>query len=510
MKTAAPRYASNAATNVGGFLLETLGTVILVPYVIDRIGLASFGIVTAVISISLATQMFGQAVVAATIRHVARVGGPGGGSHDFRRELQATRVGLGILLVVGILGTSAVLASRRGILTWLKVPLDEYDIALRSLTFVAALLLPMVLSGYLTAILRGRGRFATANVIKVVATLVRVLGVFLVFETSGPGVFSFVVIRTTSFVLEGVLALVWLLRSMGTVSVPAATSAEKREEDRSMAAMVGGLLVFALGNILVIESTKLLVGRFHGLESVGLVGAAAMAISFLQRLVQAAAVAVNPAVSSLDAANSTSRADRLAYEAGSVTTALCGFGIVMTMPAWKVVGPIWLQQDLGGLWIVPGLLFAAQGSVSAIAPLVQAAYGRGRVIGLSLIHVTGNAIAVLIVYVLGKAGEGLLPVIVAIVGGRVLTAVMSAAYLGRRVFPGWSSTDSWRIILGIVLPWAGLLLTAWPAFVFDSGAVAVAAACLGAGAGAALAWRLILPATTREAIVDRLRRRSVA
>ena len=116
--------------------------------------------------------------------------------------------------------------------------------------------------------------------------------------------------------------------------------------------------------------------------------------------------------------------------------------------------PLWLGEAGLRLWLPCGLLFAAQGTASAVAPVVQAAYGRGKVVGVSVIHLSAGLLGLGGSILVAKTWEGrVLAFIAALALVRVMGAVANADFALKRVFHCHVPRDRARVAGLLLLPW---------------------------------------------------------
>ena len=162
------RLARNALVNTAGLALETVGVVLLIPYLVRHLGLSAYGLVTAVIAITLIVQSIGQAVVATVIQQIAALRERSTGLCDVWDEIRAVRRPLGVLAGFGLLGAVVVTVLRTRILGLVLAEGSLASEAVQSLRTIAFALPLLSRTNLFPAILRGRQDFVRANSVKVV------------------------------------------------------------------------------------------------------------------------------------------------------------------------------------------------------------------------------------------------------------------------------------------------------------------------------------------------------
>lgn len=432
MKKASLR--TNAAFNAAGLGAELVGTAVLVPYLLAKLGVEAYGLITSVVSLAIIAQMLAQSALVVAIRQVAALQGHMGSQVPVSLELRVTRVSSTGLLVLSGLGIALVLGFESRLLTWLGAAGELREEGRRSLHLLCWILPFMVNGSLFPAILRGREQFGTANALKASSVVIRVAAVFAAFELGAASVSSFILIRCGTAALEGVGAALamYLSRSrlclLPHVKLPMASRAALLRES-------GVLLSYAVGNLLVLEVSKLLIGGIFDLKTLGIFGAASVAASLIARLGQAVASVFTPAISNLEGGGRSAQSVRLMKRGTLWTALILAGGTVCTIPAWKGIAGIWLGEDLASSWLVLGVVFAGQGLVSAVSPAVFSAYGRGKVVGVSLIHLGFNAVSLAIAVFAARSGAvGLLGFVATLAVFRGLGAGVNFAYVASRVF----------------------------------------------------------------------------
>lgn len=458
------RLANNALLNIGGFFVEFLGTLVILPYVIGKIGLESYGMVTAIIAITFMGQMLGQAATAAIVRQVSRLHTVLDPRPSLRQEIPQIDFAIIVLAVLGFGSGAVIHFYGDALLAWLDVPSDMAGVAKRSVGFLKHLLPMVLLSNVFSSILRGREKFRAANLLKISVVFVRLVLIVVVFEILEAGIFPFVVIRTSSIVAEGLIALALILWWDRHVERPVEPGRyEWNESKGKQYGLVATLMVYAVGNMIVLEVTKIGVGNVFGLAILGVMGAAATASGFVSRLAQAGSLVLNPAISGLDVNNQTETADTLAYRGTLIGVIVVGSVTIANLAGWEFLISVWLGSQFQEYWLVMGLIFAGQGTVSGIAPLVQSSYGRGQVIGISMIHVLASSVGIGVAYWLGKSGVVGFGGFIGIVAGvRVVGVLANIVYSGKRVFHHIGLRRWFAVCSLILLAWlcggAGILL----------------------------------------------------
>lgn len=440
----------NALFNVAGIAAEAVGTAVLVPYVLRRLGVESFGLITSVVSIGIISQMLAQSALVVVIRQVAAIRGAFGESVRLSDELKATKVSAILLAGLAIIGVSSIVLFQDRFLEWLHVEGALASDAKLSMSILAGILPFMLVGSLFPAILKGRERFGAANSLKAASVLIRVALVFVVFEVWKGSVSAFVAIRCGSVALEGALAAIALSSSREPKEVGGVVRATG-ESATSAIAQSGALLAYSLGNLLVLEVSKSVIGGMYDLRALGVFGAASMAASLVARLGQAISSLFTPAVSRLDGSGNQTRSSALMKRGTILTTALMAGAAVASFPAWKLVVPLWLGKQLEDMWPIVALAFAGQGIVSAISPSIFSAYGRGRVVGISLVHLGANATSLLLAILMSRNWHlGLLGFVLVLVTVRSLGACANFFYASRYVF-GFRERGIYGHVLGLLV-----------------------------------------------------------
>lgn len=451
----------NAAFNSAGLLAELAGTALLVPYLIAALGVEAYGLITSVISIAIIAQMLAQSALVVTIRQIAALHGSLGAQPPLAWELRATRTSSVSLAGLSLVGVALVLIYEDSLLTWLGVDGELRAEGHRSLRLLCWLLPLMVSSSLFPAILRGREQFALANGIKAASVLLRVGAVFAAFALWGASITTFVVIRCGSAVLEGIVAAAATVRTRSARRAEGLVFPEKESTGGTLRES-GVLLSYSVGNLLVLEVAKLLIGGLFDLTALGVFGAASAAASLVARLGQAVASVFTPAISGLEGAGKAKQSAEL-MKRGTTWTAIVMSGLtVAIMPAWKGLAGLWLGPSLAHWWLVLGVVFAGQGLVSAVSPAVFSAYGRGKVLGVSLIHLGFNAASLAVGGIATKTGMvGLVGFAVILAAFRGIGASLNFAYVARHVFEIRGGRFLGNVIGSLGLASVLALLSSW-------------------------------------------------
>lgn len=487
----------SAAFNVLGLSSEVAGTALLVPYVIHKLGVDTYGLITSIISIAVISQMLAQSALVVAIRQVATLWGGHGGRVRLLDEIRITRVSLAILAGLAVLGIAGIQVFRDELLAWLGVTGALNISAHRALALLCVLLPGMLLGSLFPAILRGRERFGMANGIKAVSVFIRVASVFVVFESWGASLLAFVAIRCGTVVLEGLIAAFATSRGQGTMPRVEVSTIAGDTWDSALR-QSGVLLAYALGNLVVLEVSKSVVGGIFDLRALGVFGAASAAASLVARLGQAISSVFTPAVSSLDGGGDRSRSASLVRRGAIWTAVLVSVVALSSIPAWRLIAPLWLGKELGGEWAVVAAAFAGQGVVSAVSPAVFSAYGRGKVAGVSFIHLGVNALSLaLAVIAREQLGLGLLGFVMVLACVRGVGACANFYYAAWFVFE-LRDRGVYVAVLGTLFvaafcgTTAGFLMQALGGSLFVDGLVAVFSV-LGIGL---MGWRTIKSTTS--------------
>lgn len=480
----------NAAFNAAGLSAELVGTAVLVPYVLAKLGVEAYGLITSVISLAIISQMLAQSALVVAIRQVAALRGAAGGAVPLSLELRVTRASSIGLLGLSGLGIAMVLAFESQLLSWLGVVGELRFEGRRSLHLLCWTLPFMVNGSIFPAILRGREQFGVANGLKAASVVVRVAAVFVAFELGDASVASFVLIRCASAALEGLASGIAVFAGRRRDALP--VQVDLPVEPKGMLLGESGVLLsYAVGNLLVLEVSKLLVGGLFDLEALGVFGAASVAASLIARLGQAVASVFTPAISGLEGGGKSNQSARLMKRGTSWTALILAGGTVCTLPAWKGIASIWLGETLASSWLVLGVVFAGQGLVSAVSPAVFSAYGRGKVLGVSLIHLGFNALSLGIAVISSRfGGVDLLGFVLILAVFRGLGAAINFAWVAIRVF----NLQRGGFVASVIgaMAYASMLaaLSAWLASSDRVGPIAsLGIATLSLGAFATIAWR---------------------
>ncbi|VTS00428.1 lipopolysaccharide biosynthesis protein [Tuwongella immobilis] len=372
------RLLRGALTNWLAFAAVMASSFFLAPYLIRRLGDATYGVWGFVESILAYLTLLDLGVAACVTRYVAKL-------HTTGERDELNRLVSSCLALFCIAG-GAILAIGTGLSWWLAPTLQaKADLAGNVLPFMLLMVANLAVTlplGIYPSILDGLERYTQKSLIRLVALVVRVAGIVAVTELS-PGLFGLGMVLTLTNLAEH-LAYVLLVRRVMPELV-----LSRRLVDRVTLARVKGYSVDAflamLAGRITVQTAAVVIGMMISAVAVTHFLIASRLVEMAKSLLRSATTTLTPAFSSLEAQGKIDEM-RAIYLTATRLSLLLGLPLALGM-IW--FGPAFLTRWLHSaeyvtvsyptLWILAATLpFVVAQSAAA-----RVLYGVGRLRGFA-------------------------------------------------------------------------------------------------------------------------------
>ncbi len=342
---ASTRFALNAASNWGNTFVTIAAGAVTVPYAVARLGDVPYGIYGVLGSILAMLGLLELGLSAGLARFSCR--DQAAGDEQALRETIST--GQAILGAVGLVGACAMVAGTPWIRTFFRVP-EEYAADLLRINVCLAVSYALSFIALATkGVVMGANRHDLANLVEIVATLVRVGLMFGLFEAWRASLVLFGV----TFVAHQVVRLVGL-QAAARVSVGRAASfrlsAVSRRSFTRLAGFSSYNALMVLGNLVLLQGPNFIIGRMLGTAMVTAFAPALLVASQLRGFVMGLTSPIMP-LAGREAV--TAGGARLGEWSVRLSRFSCVVSLTLILPILLYAGPI-----LKG-WMGPGFEWTA-------------------------------------------------------------------------------------------------------------------------------------------------------
>ncbi len=408
------QFGINVATNGAVIVLNVLVGLLFTTYLIDRLGIASYGLVVLAISLTGYMSIFETSINSAVGRFLTI--DIRSGQFDEANKTFNTAFWSGVILIGLLLPVILILSASTPAL--FDVPAGQ--------ELSSRLLFAAVMGAYLLIILRGTftasafsyNRLDLKNAVFATNTIVRVLAIVLLFTlVLRPSAWQ-VGIGTIAGAIVSSLLAVWIWHAL-TPQLSFDWHLLDRSRLRSMFAMSGWLLINQMGSLLFLNIDLIIINRFLGVETQGRYGAILQLSILLRTLAAAIATAITPIALRQFASGDSERMALMTRQA------VKWMGLIFALPIGCIVGmggpflSLWLGPDFLGLTLLAIVIVVHLCINLSVLPLfsIQTALNKVRWPGIvTLILGVLNLILAVSLVNWDRTGMG-----VAIAGGIVLT-----------------------------------------------------------------------------------------
>lgn len=330
------RIILNVLSNYGAFLIYGIVNVIVVGYVVRRIGTDAFGVVALVMSLIIITEFVGRGICQAVTKHVA-AGMSKGDFDSVNRFVNTSLVWLGFC---GLLGAAMCAGLAMCIDTIARIPnalIPEARLAMWLMGLRVLLCFPL---NAFQSILWAHQRYDLGNIAKSVTLILRLVLVFVYFEFVSAGVVELIVITIITLLIERLLWIFFCLRI--TKNLKLGYSFVSMSTGAVLSSFGGLLLIIHAANMVGYEAVKWVVGYELSVTDVGGYSLVATLAAFAATMIRSSATVLMPVASKYNA---------LEQHEANAQLALLSTKYAMIVAGGLCVMPLFLLETFLTLWV---------------------------------------------------------------------------------------------------------------------------------------------------------------
>lgn len=372
------RLAINVITNYATFMLYGVANFILVGYVVRRLGSDAFGLVSLILSLAVVTDLLGTGICQALTKHLAA----SVDKSDHKNDNAMVNTSLLWFTICGLIGGGIVALLGVHIERLFQIPPELVKISQVAMLLMAIKIFICFPFSTFQGILWAHQRYDLTNLSRLVAILLRVIGIIAYFELVKPGIIELIVISVISFVAERILWTIFSIRvsekfyfGFSFISLKALII---------LVSFGGFMLIIHVANLLGYEAVKWVIGLELSVLDVGGYTLIATLAAFAGSLVRSIANILMPAASRLHALEQYEANTKLAFlstkYAMIVSSGLCIMPVFLLKPFLTLwVGTKYSQEYLGDLALAGAVLLIGQWFITTAVCILQMLTGVGRI-----------------------------------------------------------------------------------------------------------------------------------
>ncbi len=395
------RFIENSGLIVGTRVLTAALSLLTIPVVVARLGLAGYGTWEALLALGTLASMFQGAIGGALVWRVSEAFGKGDAG-DIRRLV---RVGVGVTCAHFLVLWPIIWALRQLAVQFLHVPPEFRIVVADMLPIVVALLLLSGLSEILEAVVSGCQRSGLVNVVGA-AGLMANYSVVIAMTALGGGLWSLVAGQAAGFTVRFMAGWLAVRSAYGKVSL---VPMLPRRADLATARYSGLLAVGSVAAALRDQTDKIVLASLASASWVGYYGIAARLSGLVMEIGRFFYVPMLTAVAALNAAadwDAVRRRDSRLMAAASV---VAGLVVVVVAGLAGTLVVLWMGRPIPLVTLPLWLLIAGNATAVVLTgPGTAVCRGVGRA-GIETTYLTCNlvlnlALTIVLVPTIGAMG----------------------------------------------------------------------------------------------------------
>lgn len=448
------RIIYNAMTSYGRTLIQGIAGFLLIPFVIHRIGLESYGVVLLAMAAFSMVELCGQGLSKAVIKHFAEQEARG------NRDLLKLIFNSSLLwfFTVGAIGSAIIFFVGAYFESCFKnIPPELIRQGQLSMYIIAAVICPCLILDIFKGILSARQRYDIVNLVCTSVAVTRALLIVGYFGFIKPSLIAVVVIYASTYIAE---RLAHLLVSYRIVSVPAISlSAINKEGMRLIVGFASMVLVITAANMLVSNIAKFIIANKLSLTDVTHYGIILLLIGTANMLVRNFVNVLVPVASKYQGLENYDVIQKMFLHGTKYAVIIVVASIGVTMPFLPGLLHLWMGPEFEHLWSIGLVMFIGQilSSSSVCANQILSGLGKVRFIAIAGLICAVSGLSMVWVYLHYWPGAILLGVAMIMVLYRATRATLIFVYGVKTVAIKWQTV----VVKAIVKP---LLVGAFVAF----------------------------------------------
>ena len=425
----------NIISNYISFLIYGICNVIIVGYLVRKLGKEAFGIVSLIISLTTIVEVLGDGVCQALIKYLSEI--------DYEKlkddkAFQLVNTAFWWFVGAGIIGFIFCFFVSQKISYYIDIPENIINDTEKSIMLLGVRVLLLFPFNIYKGIVLGNRRYELINLSRIIMIAIRLIIIIAFCQFFNANIILYVIAVIISLIIERILWLIFKIRYCPQIKLRIRIC--NKQSVKLLLSFGVTMLVIHVSNLIGYESIKWIIGNKLNITDVGGYSLIASIVIMVGELIRAVSNAIMPFASKNQAEGKSNMNVVLLSTATKYTTLIALALCILPLFFLDKLFHIWVGENYSieyreKLVLCTSIVLVGQWYLSGIAgPTIQMATGVGKIRVPAMITISWTLMSTVIIFiVLCNHYPDLYSVVIIMTVARVVAATVHILY-GFKIF----------------------------------------------------------------------------